>query len=354
VSFEITDLLKEALERGASDVHIVPGLQPLLRMQTSLEKAEGYPVITPEDTEQFVRQMAGKRRFEALLERRDIDFSAQINSFARFRVNAHIQHDTIGIAFHVIPKRIPGLDELNLPPMLKSFVDLPRGLILVTGQTGDGKSTTLAAMIEAMNNKYSRHVITIEDPVEYLIPSKKCLIEQREVGRDVLNFAEGLRNTLRQDPDMIMVGEMRDLETTSAAITAAETGHLVLSTMHTQSAYQTVERIIDIYPGDQQNLIRAVLSNTLQAVVSQALFKCIDRSGMILACGVLICTPAVRNCIREDRIHEIPNIIQTSRDEGMSSFEDSVQALYLDGHISQQQAMAHLNRPVRLSKERSA
>ena len=354
MSFEIRKLLKEALERGASDVHVVPGLQPLLRMQTFLEKAEGYPIVTPMDTEHFVREMAGERRFEVLSERRDIDFSAQINGFARFRVNAHIQHDTIGIAFHVIPKRIPELDELGLPPTVKSFVDMPRGLILVTGQTGDGKSTTLAAMIEAMNQKHARHVITIEDPVEYLIPSKKCLIEQREIGRDLLNFAEGLRNTLRQDPDMIMVGEMRDLETTSAAITAAETGHLVLSTMHTQSAFQTVERIIDIYPGDQQNLIRAVLSNTLQAVISQSLFKRIDKSGMALACGVMICTRAVRNCIREDRIHEIPNIIQTSRDEGMCSLDDSVQELYLKGYISQQQVLAHLNRPMMLSTELSA
>ena len=349
MSFELKSLLADALKARASDVHVVAGMKPLFRVNSLLQRAEGYPVATQRDVEQFVRETAGEKRFTTLMASRDVDFSLQLEGMRRFRINAHVQRNTIAMVFHVIPDCIPSLEELRLPAVVRSLVDLRSGLVLVTGQTGDGKSTTLAAMVDAMNQKYAHHVITLEDPIEYDFRSHNCLIEQREVGRDVLSFAQGLRNALRQDPDVIMVGEMRDLETTSAAITAAETGHLVLSSLHTQSAPQTIERIVDIYPGNQQNLIRAVLANTLEAVISQGLFDRTDGTGMIPAVGVMICTPAIRTCIREDRIHQIPNIIQTSRDEGMCTFEDSMMELFMNGHITREQMMSRCSRPERLS-----
>ena len=234
----LQDLLARALQVSASDVHIIAGMPPLVRINTELQRADAV-TITPQQAEAFVREMVGERRFGELLERRDLDFSTQVPGLGRFRVNAHFQRETIAIAFRAIPNTVPVLGQLNLPSIVEKFVDLPRGLILVTGQTGSGKSTTLAAMIEAMNQRYPYHVITCEDPIEYDLVGKKCIIEQRELGSDVPTFASGLRHALRQDPDIILVGEMRDLDTTSAAITAAETGHLVLSTLHTQNASQT-------------------------------------------------------------------------------------------------------------------
>jgi len=350
----LKELLSKAIHAGASDVHIVPPLPPLFRIHTVLAPAEGYEPITAEQSEKFVEQMIGEQRFQQLLQRRDIDFSTQVNKLARFRVNAHFQRESIAIAFRAIPDRVPTLEELNLPRVVESFVHLPRGLILVTGETGSGKSTTLASLISAMNQRYKYHVVTLEDPIEYELHSNKCVIEQRELGSDVPSFASGLRHVLRQDPDIILVGEMRDLETTSAAITAAETGHLVLSTLHTQNAAQTVERIIDMYPAEQQNQIRSMLANTLQSVISQVLFKRVDKSGMIPACEVLICTPAVRSCVRENRIHEIPNIIETSRSIGMEALDSSIKALYLNGHIDRQQAVAQAVRPETLNRALSA
>ena len=335
-------------------MHVIAGLPPLFRIHTVLEPVADYPPLTPSQTEQFVRDMVSAQRFAHLQQHRDIDFSTLVEGLGRFRVNAHYQRDTVAIAFRAISDKVPPLADLNLPPAIESFVDLPRGLVLVTGQTGSGKSTTLASMIDAMNHKYQHHVITVEDPVEYELRSHRCIIEQRELGSDVPTFASGLRHALRQDPDIILVGEMRDLETTSAAISAAETGHLVLSTLHTQSAAQTIERIIDIYPGDQQNQIRSMLSNTLQAVVTQTLFRRADKAGMIPACEVMICTPAVRNCIRENRIHEIPNIIETGRGAGMCTLDESIRSLFLNGYISQQQAIAQATRPEAMSRAMSA
>jgi len=332
---ELQELLIEGLDRGASDIHIIVGQPPVFRINTELVKSS-FPQITNEIADKFVRQMLGERRYAQFLRKRDMDFATHVEGRARFRVNAHFQRDTIAIAFRAIPNEVPRLVELNLPPVVESFVDLPRGLVLVTGETGSGKSTTLAAMINEVNQRYGYHVITLEDPIEYTIRANKCLIEQREVGSDVVSFASGLRHVLRQDPDIILVGEMRDLETISTAITAAETGHLVLSTLHTQSAAQTVERIIDIYPAEQQNQIRAMLANTLQAVISQTLFKRIDKEGMIPAAEVLVCNSAVRACIRENRIFEIPNIIQTNAAMGMITLEQSIKRLFLNGCISRE------------------
>jgi twitching motility protein PilT len=228
--------------------------------------------------------------------------------------------------------------------------DQPRGIVLVTGPTGSGKSTTLAAMIDAMNRRHRKHIITLEDPVEYTFQSAKCLIEQRELGADMPTFASGLKHALRQDPDIILVGEMRDLETTSAAITAAETGHLVLSTLHTVNASQTVERIVDMYPANQQNQIRAMLANTLQAVISQTLFKRSDAPGMVPAIEVMLCTPAIRNIIREARTYEIPNVIETSRSIGMTTLDNAIAELYFNGMISREDAVAQAAYPDKLDR----
>jgi twitching motility protein PilT len=249
-----------------------------------------------------------------------------------------------------IKEQIPALDKLNLPEVVSRMTYLPRGLILVTGDTGSGKSTTLAAMIEMMNHRYAKHIITIEDPIEYKLVSRKCMIEQRELGDDVPSFASGLRHVLRQDPDIILVGEMRDLETTSAAITAAETGHLVLSTLHTVNASQTVERIVDMYPASQQNQIRAMLANTLQAVVSQTLFKRLDQPGMVPAVEIMLCTPAVRNLIREGRVFEIPNVIETNRALGMVSLDSAIANLYFNGMITREDAVAQAAYPDKLER----
>jgi len=339
---DLAELLGKAIEAGASDVHIVVGQRPIYRINTELTYTS-FAATTPDAAVSLVRDMVGTRRYAQFLRRRDLDFSTEVPGYGRFRVNAHFQRDTVAISFRAIPQIVPDLATLNLPPIVQTFTDLPRGLVLVTGETGTGKSTTLAAMIDAINHKYSRHVITLEDPIEYELTPEKCVIEQREVGSDVLTFASGLRHVLRQDPYIILVGEMRDLETTMAAITAAETGHLVLSTLHTQSAAQTVERIIDIYPSSQQNQIRAMLANTLQAAISQTLFKRIDVEGMIPAAEVLICTNAVRACIREDRVFEIPNVIQTSAGKGMIALDQSIRTLCQNGYISKEDALTKAN-----------
>jgi twitching motility protein PilT len=242
------------------------------------------------------------------------------------------------------------IDDLHLPDIVAELTDLPRGLVVVTGHTGSGKSTTLAAMIGVINEKFKKRVITLEDPVEYAFENVNCMIEQREIGSDCLDFASGLRHVLRQDPDIILVGEMRDLETTSSTITAAETGHLVLSTLHTVNASQTVERIIDIYPANQQNQIRAMLSNTLQAVISQTLFKRIDQPGMVPCTEILLCTSAVRNCIRENRVYEIPNVIETSRRMGMQSMDHSIADMCLKGYIDREEAILRSTNPGKLDK----
>jgi len=347
---QLKDILALALDTGASDIHLIAGLKPLLRIHTELAPLEQFDVVTPEQTDAFVQEMVPADRYQRFLADRDLDFSTELPGKGRFRVNAHFQQGTAAIAFRAIPHDVPALSELNLPSVVEALVACPRGLVLMTGPTGSGKSTTLASMIDVVNHWHPRHVITLEDPVEYDIRSDLCVIEQREVGRDVKSFASGLRHALRQDPDIILVGEMRDLETTSAAISAAETGHLVLSTLHTQSAAQTIERIIDIYPPAQQAQVRSMLSTTLQAVLSLALFKRVDRPGMVPACEVMLCNAAIRNCIRENRIHEIPNIITTNRQHGMCLFDDALKELIVHGRITRDQGLAGATHPEYLDK----
>src|ERR1041384_7045304 len=335
----LQDILRQAISAKASDVHINIGLPPMFRIHTIL-KASDFPIVTPEGALRLLKEMINEKRWADFEEHRDADFSYEIPGVGRFRVNAHFQRNSIAIAIRTINDKVRPIEQLFLPEIVHKLTHLPGGLILVTGPTGSGKSTTLAAMIDAINRREAGHIITLEDPIEYAFVSNKSCIEQREVGADVPNFASGLRHALRQDPDVILVGEMRDLETTSAAITAAETGHLVFSTLHTVNAPQTIERIIDVYPSDEQNQIRSMLANTLQAVISQTLFKRCDQPGMIPGIEVMLCTPAVRNCVRENRIFEIPNIIETSRALGMQTLDSSIKQLYVNGYISREDAIA--------------
>jgi twitching motility protein PilT len=346
----LLDILKTAHEADASDIHLVSGHAPMIRVHQVIQPLE-FPAITPEQCRAFVEHMASKEAFAKYDQIKDSDFSYAAPGLARYRVNAHVQRGSAAIAMRAIKTKVPPLAQLNLPEVIARLTYLPRGLVLVTGDTGSGKSTSLAAMIQAMNERYRKHIITLEDPVEYVFQSKRCLLEQRELGQDMPSFASGLKHALRQDPDIILVGEMRDLETTTLAISAAETGHLVLSTLHTVNASQTVERIIDMYPANQQNQIRSMLANTLQAVISQTLFSRIDKPGMVPAVEVLLCTPAVRNLIRENRAFEIPNVIETNRAIGMCSLDTAIAELYFNGMISREDAIAQAAYPDKLERQ---
>lgn len=346
---DIKQMLATAIENGASDVHINIEMPPIMRINTELLMMD-LPEVSNDEAGKMILEMIGEDKFKKFLEKRDWDFSTMIDDGSRFRVNAHFQKESFALSFRAISNHIPDIQELHLPDVVKELTDLPRGLVVVTGHTGSGKSTTLASMVDVINQKCRKRVITLEDPVEYLMENKSCMIEQREMGSDCTTFASGLRHALRQDPDIILVGEMRDLETTSSTITAAETGHLVFSTLHTVNASQTVERIIDIYPASQQNQIRAMLSNTLQAVISQTLFRRVDQPGMVPCCEILLCTSAVRNCIRENRIFEIPNIIETSRRLGMQTMDHSIQQNYMKGFLDREEAIVRSSNPGKMEK----
>lgn len=346
---DIKTILQNVIEHGASDLHINVGMPPILRRNTELLELDSS-AISNEDAKEMVLSMIGPERFKTFEKKTDYDFSANLDDGHRFRVNAHYQRETIAISFRVIPNQVPALEDLHLPPIIKELSDLPRGLVLVTGHTGSGKSTSLAAMVELINSKYRKRIITLEDPIEYMLENKSSMIEQREIGSDCPDFASGLKHALRQDPDIIMVGEMRDLETTGSTITAAETGHLVFSTLHTINAAQTIERIVDIYPAGQQNQIRTMLANTLQAVISQTLFRRVDEPGMVPCVEILLCTSAVRNCIRENRIYEIPNIIETSRRLGMMNLDNSIADMYFKGYIDREEAIMRSNSPAKMEK----
>ena len=345
----IKTILENVIEHGASDLHINVGMPPILRRNTELTELD-FPAISNEDAKEMVLSMIGPDRYKKFEENKDLDFSTNLDDGHRFRVNAHYQRDSIAISFRVIPNQIPALDHLHLPAIVKDLTDLPRGLVLVTGHTGSGKSTSLAAMIDVINTKYRKRIVTLEDPIEYMLENKNSMIEQREIGDDCPSFASGLKHVLRQDPDIIMVGEMRDLETTGSTVTAAETGHLVFSTLHTINASQTIERIIDIYPAAQQNQIRTMLANTLQAVLSQTLFRRVDEPGMVPCTEILLCTSAVRNCIRENRIYEIPNIIETSRRLGMQNLDNSITDMYFKGYIDRDEAIMRSSNPAKMEK----
>jgi twitching motility protein PilT len=351
---DIDEILRTAMQNDASDVHLIAGHMPMIRVHTNMTPMSNYPVIQPEDAMGMFRHMATEEHQKHFWDSQDVDFSYAVSGLSRFRVNVHSQGGKLGIALRAIKEQIPPMDQLCLPRVIEQLTYLPRGLVLVTGQTGSGKSTTLASMIDAMNRRYYKHIITLEDPIEYMFESDKCVIEQRELGADTPSFASGLRHVLRQDPDIILVGEMRDLETTSAAITAAETGHLVLSTLHTNSAASTVDRIIDMYPAGQQNQIRSMLSNTLQAVISQTLFKRVDQPGMVPGLEIMLATSAVRNLIRESRTFEIPNVIETNREIGMCTLDTAISQLYFNGMISKEDAISQAANPEKIQRTLAA
>ncbi|MGC5326605.1 type IV pilus twitching motility protein PilT [Brevibacillus sp. SYSU BS000544] len=338
---DIKKLLKYAFDKGASDLHITVGASPVFRIDGDLKRLD-IPSLQPDDTEAMAKEIINEQMYSKFIEKGELDFSYGLAGTSRFRINAYHQRGCIGLVARVIPTSIPSLEELRLPENLKKFCHKPQGLVLVTGPTGSGKSTTLAAMIDYINRTMRKHIITLEDPIEYLHKHQLSIVNQREVGFDTSNFAAGLRASLRQDPDVILVGEMRDLETITTAVTAAETGHLVFATLHTTDAPQTIDRIIDVLPGHQQPQIRMQLASVLVGIVSQRLFPKIG-GGRTVATEILVNTPAIANLIRIEKVHQIKSILQTGRDMGMHTLENSITDLLASGTISREFAQHFLN-----------
>ncbi|MDL4841677.1 type IV pilus twitching motility protein PilT [Aquibacillus rhizosphaerae] len=334
-------LLRAAYEKHASDIHLTVGTPPVFRIHGELIKF-GDDDLLPTDTEAMAKSILTDSVWEHLNEKREVDLSHGIAGISRFRINVYYQRGCISLAIRIVPTIIPSLEQLDLPNVLKSIAESTQGLVLVTGPTGSGKSTTLAAMIDYMNKTMNKHIITLEDPIEYLHSHQKCIIDQREVGFDTMNFQNGLRACLRQDPDVILVGEMRDLETISTAITAAETGHLVLGTLHTTDASSTMDRIIDVFPAHQKGQIRIQLANVLEAIVSQRLFQTTNKQGRAAATEILINTPAIKNLIRNEKMHQIPNTMQTAKEQGMHTMTMDIKRLVRQGSILEEHALPYL------------
>ncbi|SHN08430.1 type IV pilus twitching motility protein PilT [Gracilibacillus kekensis] len=338
----LVELLTKAFRQNASDIHLTVGSLPIFRVDGRLIPYKG-DVIRPEDTKNMTKSIVTDKLWDRLEQDREIDLSYGISGISRFRVNIFYQRNNLSMAFRVIPTNIPKLEELELPEILKNIAMKPHGLVLVTGPTGSGKSTTLAAMIDYMNQHMNRHIITLEDPIEYLHKHQQSVIDQREIGFDTLSFQKGLRACLRQDPDVILVGEMRDLETISTAITAAETGHLVLGTLHTQDTASTMDRIIDVFPAAQKDQIRILLANVLEAIISQRLFRNAEQPGRVVATEILINNAAIKNLIRNEKMHQIQNVLQTSRDQGMHTMEMDIRQKVKEGYITRQDAEPYLS-----------
>ena len=326
-------LLEEVVKKRASDLHIQVGLPPMLRIDGALMPAAGTQPLDEAAVERLVFQILDEDQRQILLKDKEFDFSFAFGTLGRFRVNAFHERGNLAAALRLIPNEIKSAAELGMPPIISTFAEFPRGLVLVTGPTGSGKSTTLASLIDKINTEKSHHIITIEDPIEFTHKSKKSVVVQREVHYDTYSFSAALRSSLRQDPDVVLIGEMRDLETISAAITIAETGHLVFATLHTNSAAQSIDRMIDVFPPHQQPQIRAQLSNILQAIVSQRLVPSIG-GGRVVAAEVLIANPAVRNIIREGKSHQLDAVIQTSAEQGMQTMDRTLANLVQSGTIT--------------------
>ena len=329
-------------EQGASDLHLVAGSPPALRIRGDIERIK-YKVLDNDDLRGMLYEIAPEQKIKSFEETGDIDFGYEIPGLARYRANFFMQKNGVGAVFREIPSAIMTAEQLGLPPVVSKLASLPRGLVLVTGPTGSGKSTTLAAIVDVSNRVRKDHIITVEDPIEFVHTSQGCIVNHREVGVHTNSFSTALRGALREDPDIILVGEMRDLETISLAVEAASTGHLVFSTLHTSSAYKTVDRVIEVFPSHEQPLIRSTLADGLRAVIAQTLFKRIDRKGRIVALEILIASPAVRNLIREAKTHQIPSMIQTGKKYGMILLDDSIMELYKKGMISAEEAYAKSN-----------
>jgi twitching motility protein PilT len=350
MNLDFAELLMEVIARRASDLHISAGARPTIRVRGRLVPLEEYPVLSTTDTREIVYSILTNDQRQRLETDWQIDLAYAIPGHARFRVNAYFQRAAIGAAFRLIPFSITSIDELGLPPVIHDFAKKPRGLVLFTGPTGSGKSTSLAAIIDEINDTREDHILTIEDPIEFLHNHKRCLVNQRELGADASSFAAGLKAALRQDPDVILVGEMRDLETISTALTAAETGHLVFATLHTQDAPQTIDRIIDVFPAAQQGQVRVQLSVALQGIVTQTLLPTADGSGRVAACEVLVPTAAVRNLIREGKTHQIYSVMQTGSATGMQTMDSALAALVRQGKITRSLAESRSSTPDELRR----
>src|SRR6266545_3568756 len=343
----LPELLKTTVELSGSDLHIATNTPPQVRVHGHLQRLM-LPELTPSDTKQLsysVLTDAQKKRFEETME---LDFSFGIKGLARFRVNMFNQRGSVGAVYRLIPEKIRSFHELNLPSVLATLAEKPRGLVLVTGPTGSGKSTTLAALIDEINRNRSEHILTIEDPIEFLHRHKRCIVNQREIGPDATSFADALRAALRQDPDVILVGEMRDLETIATALTAAETGHLVFGTLHTQSAPSTIDRIIDVFPAEQQEQVRIQIANSLQGVVTQALLPTADKMGRVPALEILLPDDAVRNLIRQGKVEQIYSVMQTNTGRGMQTMEQSLGDLIMRRIVEFEDGLSRSSRPSQL------
>jgi twitching motility protein PilT len=329
-------------EQGASDLHLASGQPPALRVRGEIERVK-FKVLDSDDLRGMLYEIAPEQKIKMFEENGDIDFGYEIPGLARYRANFFMQRNGVAAVFREIPSAIMTADQLGLPPVVSKLATLPRGLVLVTGPTGSGKSTTLAAIVDVANRARKDHIITVEDPIEFVHHSQGCIVNHREVGVHTNSFSTALRGALREDPDIILVGEMRDLETISLAVEAASTGHLVFSTLHTSSAYKSVDRVIEVFPSQEQPLIRSTLADGLRAVIAQTLFKRIDRKGRVAALEILIANPAVRNLIREGKTHQIPSMIQTGKKYGMILLDDSIMELFKKGTISADEAYAKSN-----------
>jgi twitching motility protein PilT len=341
-------LLEQVIARGASDLHVTTGVAPVVRVNGRLQRLEGFSRLSPADTQRMLYRILSTEQQQHFEINRQLDFAYSVPGLARFRVNVYFQRASIGAAFRLIPTEIRSVEELGLPSILHTFVDKPRGLVLVTGPTGSGKSTTLAAIIDEINATRSDHILTVEDPIEFLHRHKMCIVNQREIGPDATTFAEALRGALRQDPDVILLGEMRDLETIATALTAAETGHLVFATLHTQDAPSTVDRLIDVFPAAQQEQVRVQIAATLQGIVTQTLVPTADAQGRVAALEILLPDDAVRNLIRQAKAEQIYSVMQTNTGKGMQTLEQSLADLVASGRITSDTAVQCSSRPEQL------
>jgi twitching motility protein PilT len=348
LTYSIDDLLEQMVARRASDLHISVASPPAVRVRGEVERLDDYEPLSPEDTQQLLYRILSSEQQKQLEIKRQLDFSHSVPGLARFRVNVYFQKESVGAAFRMIPDELKTLEELGIPATLHQLAEKPRGIVLVTGPTGSGKSTTLAALIDEINRNRAEHILTIEDPIEFLHRHKRCIVNQREIGPDATTFAEALRAALRQDPDVILVGEMRDLETISTALTAAETGHLVFGTLHTQSAPSTIDRIIDVFPPEQQEQVRIMIANSLQGVVTQTLLPTADGVGRVPALEVLLPDDAVRNLIRQGKVEQVYSVMQTNTTRGMQTMEQSLADLVQRGIVKLEDALSRSSRPAQL------
>src|SRR5436190_1876588 len=350
MNFDFADILLEVIALNASDLHLTAGAHPMVREKGRLRPLEHFPILTPQDTREVVYSILNNDQRKRLETDWQIDLSYSVPGKARFRVNAYFQRAAIGAVMRTIPQDIPQIETLGVPPVLLDMARKPRGFVLVTGPTGSGKSTTLAAMIDRINEERHEHIMTVEDPIEFLHRHKNCVVNQRELGTDAHSFSHALKAALRQDPDVILVGEMRDLETMSTALTAAETGHLVFATLHTQDTSQTVDRIVDAFPTAQQGQVRVQLAMALQGIVTQQLLPTADGKSRVVACEVLVPTPAVRNLIREGKTHQIYSALQTSASVGMQTMDGHLAQLVRQGRVTRALAEQRASVPDELKR----